>query len=48
MNYKLTKEKETKNKVVYGDGEQMHIYLPKEDIAKLGNPDSIIIEIKKG
>ena len=47
VKYNLTKEKETKNKVVYGDGEGMHIYTPKEDATKIGNPTDVVVIIKQ-
>ncbi len=45
----MHKEKATKNAVRFGDGNQPHgknIYLTKEEVAELGNPETIKVTIE--
>jgi len=49
MEITMTQEKSTKNSVRFGDGVQPHgknIYLTKEEVTELGNPDAIKVTIE--
>lgn len=42
----LSKDKETKNAIRYGDSDNHNIYLRKEEAAELGNPEAITVTIE--
>lgn len=42
----MIQEKVTPGTIRYGDGDNHNIYLKKEEVAKLGNPDALKVTIE--
>jgi len=50
MKLTMSREKVTKNSIRFGDGKEDHahnIYLTKEEVSALGDPETVTVDIQK-
>ena len=48
MEISMAREKETKGAIRFGDGDGHNIYMKKDEVAKLGNPENLVVTVEAG